>query len=443
MPSTFVVRARFDLHFLFNTMRQLILFCYILGFSHLAYTQNYYGLGSDGVLYTFSASTCTVCAAQSLNGITPPELFFNGDIFVLPNGNVIITTNERIRVYDPPNPNPIYQSPVGAYSGMAAGPGGLVYMVNANSSPPILSTFNPTTNTLTNIGPFPSTVSSISDLFFVGSQLYAVGFLTVLAVNTTNPAASVPTGQFFNTDNAIADQGFFLADIFGQYNPVSGEVTNICTRSPGPPSYFISLDIIPAGAPQPAPCGGCTTNAGTLTTTPVNVCVPNSVSVPYNGNAVLDGNDLLQYAIVSSTSNPLSNIISVSNSPNILYNTAFTPGVTYYLATIAGNNSGGNVDLADACTDVSNLVPVVWRPRPSISLSTGTANLCAGACTAINLSFSGTPPFTANFSTPTGPVNQIYNNNSGVLNYCLPAGTPAGSVSVNTVSLTDQFCTCN
>jgi hypothetical protein len=430
-------------------MRLLTLIIAFIPLIGTAQALNYYGLGTDGQLYIFNFTNCSTCAIQPLNGITPPELFFNGDIFVLPNGNVIITTNERIRVYDPPNPNPIYQSPPGAYSGMAAGPGGLVYMVNANSSPPILSTFNPATNTLTNIGPFPSSTSSISDLFFLGSQLYAVGFLTVLTVNVTNPSLSTPTGQFINTDLPLADQGVFIGADFGgnpilaQINPVTGEVITQCNIAGTAPS-LISLDPIPPGVPLPPACGGgCITDAGSLAALPLNVCAPNSVIVPTNSNEVLDGNDLIQYAIVSSTTNPLSNIISLSNVNELPYSPSLVLGVTYYLATIAGNNVGGNVDLADPCTDISNLTPVVWRPRPSVTLSTGSPNLCAGACTNISLNFSGTAPFNATFSTPSGIISQNYSGNSGVLNYCAPAGSAPGPVSLNTILLTDQFCICN
>lgn len=118
-------------------------------------------------------------------------------------------------------------------------------------------------------------------------------------------------------------------------------------------------------------------------------------------------------------------------------------GVTYYVAAVAGNNNGGNVDLNDPCLDFSNANPVVWRPLPTVTFSVANPNVCAGACTTVAATFTGTPPFTLSYDTPaTGTQTQTFAGNTGTFQVCTPAGSLPGSFSVQATALTDAWCTC-
>jgi hypothetical protein len=452
-----VINVSVSLKYLFMLSKQTqqLLFAFLLtcGFFMLKsplFAQNYYGLSNTGELYVFNPTTCTSCSAGVLSGINPINLFNNGDIFVMPNGNILVTQGTQLLVYDPPSLTPIFSSTGIVYSGTAAGPGNLIYMIGGSTSPPSLYTFNPTTNAITLVGAFPAGVSSLSDLFYFNNQLYAVGFLTVLLVNPTNPALSTPTGNFFNTDFAIADEGFFIgldfgSPIFGQYNPTTNTSTVICPIPPVP--TFISLQQIPPSAPQIS-CG-CSTNAGTLSPAAINLCVPSSVTVPYNNNAVLDANDILQYVVLTNPANPASSIIATNSTGIFAYNAAlFTPGVTYYVATVAGNNQGGAVNLTDPCLDFSNFVLVVWRPKPTVTFTLTNPSACNTVCADYTATFTGTPPFQLSVEVLQGAtvVNNFtttFNTTPALLQFCPPAGNPTGSFLVRATSLTDAFCTCN
>jgi hypothetical protein len=436
-----------------RTMRIKIITLFLcLGFMREAVGQNvFFGMNSSGEFYLFDQSTCSAClSSYQPTGINPANLIVNGDILLLSNGNFIVTIGDQLLVYDPPQTTPIFTSTGTYFAGSAFGPGNLIYLAGGNTSPTQLYTFNTATNALTLVGPLPAGLLSLSDLFYYNNQLYGVGTgFFVWQINTTNPAASVQLSTSFNTDLGIADNGLFVGDWFGtpallEFNPVTGNTNFVCPLNSANPN-FVSFQQIPPLAPPPGTCvGACTTNAGTLIGAPINICIPGNLTVPYNNNATLDANDALQYVLVTDPANPNTTRIVTTNSPTIAYDAGIiTPGVTYYVATVAGNNAGGGtVSTTDPCLDYSNFVPVVWRPRPAVTLSTASGVLCAGSCSTITANFQGTPPFSLTLSDPTGPVNLSFPSNSGDFLYCAPPNTPAGALTVQSVRVQDAFCIC-
>jgi hypothetical protein len=416
--------------------------------------QNYYALSNTGELVIFNSLTCQTCVAGQLNGIDPSGLFFNGDLYVTGDGNVVITLGQQLLVYDPPNPNPIISlsgPSLPSVAGSAAGPPGLMYIVGSVGSTANLYTFDPTTGVLTIVGAFPPNINYLTDLFYVGGQLYGIGFGSqVYAVNVNNPAATTNTGYTLNNDFAVADAGYFVGfGNYGQYNPFLGFSTTICAL-PATAPYFLAMNQIPTTIiPQPT-CGStCITDAGTVTNTTLNICVPNSANIPYNNNAVLDANDILRYAIVSNPANPAGSILFTSNTNPVVFDpNFFTPGVTYYMGTVASNNSAGQIDLSDPCLDFSNMIPVTWRPAPAVTFSSTNPDLCAGNCRTITATFSGVPPFSLQGQvllngSPISTLNNTFNSTSGTLQLCAPANSAGGNVTFQATSLTDANCTCN
>lgn len=413
--------------------------------------QVYYGLTNTGQLFTFSANSCTACAVGPLNGLDPSALFTNGDFLVLPNGNLVITTGSQIITYSPPNPNPVSVVTVSSILGSAISPGGVIYMAG-NNSPANLYTFNPATNALTLIGTFPPGVTAMTDMFYSGGQLYGLSFGgSVWQINTANPAASVLLGTNLNNDLPTADGGFFLGDNFGvpvyaQFNPTVGDFTVICSLPAGSP-VFISFHQVPASAPPPPSCG-CVTSAGTVNSVPITRCIPASVTVPYNNDASLDPNDILQYVVVSDPANPAGSILVRGSTATIAYNAGlFTPGVTYYLGTVAGNNAGGNVSLSDPCLDFSNFTPVVWQPLPAVTFTSTAPSACAGDCETLQATFTGTPPFNLEGQVLFNSVlvnnfTQSFPGNSGSFVLCTPPSQPSGALTFSAIRVTDAFCVC-
>jgi hypothetical protein len=209
-------------------------------------------------------------------------------------------------------------------------------------------------------------------------------------------------------------------------------------------------DVIFAGVPNGVIfslfiCSSCCeTNAGLISASPLNLCPGSNATIPPAFQTFLESNDLLQYILFSNPADTLGSIIATSTIPSFTFNsTTMQTGVTYYIAAIAGNNLNGNVDLSDPCLDFSNAVQVVWRPLPTVTFSAANPNVCAGACTIVTVSFTGTAPFTLTYTTPTsGTVTQVFTSNTGSFQVCAPAGAAAGALGVQATNLTDAWCTC-
>jgi gliding motility-associated-like protein len=123
----------------------------------------------------------------------------------------------------------------------------------------------------------------------------------------------------------------------------------------------------------------CMTKAGTVNTTPLELCVGEPATTTPNSDQVLDGNDVLRFILHTQPSLPTGTILAWSSTPDFAFSGALQTGVTYYVSAIAGNDAGnGQVALNDICLSVSPGRPVIWRPLPTASLP-GDVEVCAGA----------------------------------------------------------------
>jgi hypothetical protein len=424
--------------------RLLLVLCFLV-FPFIGVAQVFYGY-AGGFLFSFSYvnGSCASCPLQQLNGIASYNQNFNGDLFVLPNGDIIITQGDQLLVYELPNPDPVVNISGLFVTGTAAGPGGLVYLIGQSGNNSSLYTYDPVTNAVTLIGSFPAG-NTLTDLFYFNGQLYASGN-SVFLVNTSDPAASVLQNASIPPDVAVADEGFYIglnfgSPVFGQVNPVNGSSTILCNLTPPVPGG--SLQQVPAGAQQPPSC--CTTEAGTLPGVgPFNICINTPLSFPPAAGVVLDNNDLLRYILFSDPNDPAGSVVATSSTPFFAFNPAtMQPGITYYIAAIAGNGLNGSVDFNDPCFDISNLGEVIWRPLPTVAFSVANPDVCAGACTTVTVTFTGTAPFTLTYTTPGGgPATQSFSSNTGTFQVCVPAGAPVGGFSVQATTLVDAWCTC-
>ena len=136
-------------------------------------------------------------------------------------------------------------------------------------------------------------------------------------------------------------------------------------------------------------------------------------------------------------------ICLVHNIPSFTFAPPIQTEETYYIAAIAGNNLNGNVDLADPCLDFSNALQVVWRPLPTVTFSAANPNVCAGACTTVTATFTGTAPFTLTYTTPaSGAATQTLPGNTGTFQVCTPPGSTPGSLVVDATQVVDATCSC-
>jgi len=189
----------------------------------------------------------------------------------------------------------------------------------------------------------------------------------------------------------------------------------------------------------------CETDAGEITSNPLSLCPDDIATVPDAQQTNLEADDLLQYILFSDLNDTLGSIISTSNTPSFLFTPATMQlGTSYYIAAIAGNNVGGNVDLTETCLDISNAIEVIWNPYPSVTFSVSDPDVCAGNCTDVTATFIGTPPFSLSYIiSGNPPTNVSFTGNTGIFQVCVDVDTPAGNLVLQATSLVDAYCTCN
>ncbi len=401
-----------------------------------------YGVDDYGLFYKIDVMNCTICPIFQATG------FIGGisDFVVLPDGNILAQSGFGLRLYDPPNQTPIWSDNTLA-TGSILAPNGLVYL----SSNLTLSVFDPASNTVTLIGNWPAGLS-VDELYYQGGVLYAIAIdiappnqIKIIEVNLTNPELSVIVVPMppINISGGTTNNGYTTSisstNILRQYNTITNSFNTVCTL----PISISGLSDLPPNVPE-EPCL-CLTDAGSVNTINYNVCVPGSVTVPFNNNAILDGNDILRYILFSNPSDTLGSILVQSSSATLNFNPAtMQTGIVYYLATLAGDNLNGSVNLTDPCLDISNAAQVIWRPKPVVSFSVSNPNVCAGGCTTVTATFTGTAPFTLSYTTPgNGTQTQTFSGNTGTFQVCVPANAAPGSFQLTATSLVDAWCSCN
>ncbi len=398
--------------------------------------------------------TCTFCNVAELPFSSPNGGQQYADILVLPDGRIVIIrsgiSNAPIEIFTPPSQNPVVVQPTVTVTGMVIGPNGMVYVYSASG----LYELNLNTNTLDFIGAWPSGISSIVD-----AELYVYNG-QIFGVNMNNQA------QRFQIDVNDPSQSFFVSNIplngstyssvghygdmvllsqgpqFHTYNSLTETVDSSCNLAGIMLSTTNAIAAIPEGSPLLACL--CTTDAGTIAQAgPYNTCTNSTLTFPAATGTVLDNNDILRYILFSNPSDTAGSIVATSATPSFAFAPPMQTGVTYYVAAMAGNNLNGNVDLTDPCLDFSNALQVVWRPLPAVTFSAANPNVCAGACTTVTATFTGTAPFTLTYTTTaSGTVTQTFSENTGTFQVCTAAGSPPGSLVVQATALVDAWCTC-
>jgi hypothetical protein len=452
----------------------LIIFAlFLTSILHLSlYAQdNIYVVGNEsggGVAFGYyNVETCTFCVQMEVSTVLFDGAI--GDLVPLPNGNIVITGQNTIYQFNPPNPNPIVTlntSGITFTGGGVIAPNGNVYFSTFTPANGLsnLHEYNPTTNTFVLVGSFPASSSiGMTEIFYWNGVLYSFGMdnnasflaeITVgnpLTANVIHTYPQILCGSHTAVISSGPNAGIYTqnldfdcdGNVLLDFDIPSNSTTVVCQGPPEIPGVY-GMGEIPLGFPPPPSNCSCTTDAGTLPQAgPFNICTNSAFTFSPPTGTVLDANDLLRYLLFSNANDTLGSIIATSATPSFAFNPAtMQTGVTYYAAAIAGNNLNGNVNLNDLCLDISNAVEVVWHPLPTVAFSAANTNICAGECRTVTATFTGTPPFNLTYTTPTGTVTQVFTGNTGSFQVCAPAGAAAGALGVQATNLTDAWCTC-
>jgi hypothetical protein len=408
--------------------------------------------GGGITLFSINLATCESCI------ISPTSSNYgSNDIVFLPDGTLLnIDVIGLRKTPPPPATNIIWQTgnPQNYTSGQLA-PNGLVYLVGSNG----LASYNPTNNTISYIGPWPSSVTSAFDIFYIDGVLYANGFDQssngiLIEINVTTPAQSIVTpfslGETHGEGgNWNGTEGLFYADASHTiyfYNPQNESSSTVCDIDFN--YSILGITSLPPGLPIPTCQTGCISNAGVLSTGgPYSPCQNSTFSFSTQNQPTLDSDDLLQYIFFSNPLDTLGSILATSSSPSFNFVAPMQLGINYYVAAIVGNALNGSVDVNDPCLSISNALQLTWKPLPTALLSIPTTDWCAGNCQNLTVTMTGTSVFTLSGNllsagNAISTFNASYTQNTGLLNICVPAGTPAGALTVQITSLIDAWCIC-
>lgn len=411
-------------------------------------------------------------------------------------------TNGNIRTYDVANCTSTFIVNGPVFNDMAVGPSGIFYgllgqeiwEINTNTGnnillatiPPnntvvtgieygadgfvyVLSdavwAVNPAAGTIVNRGFLPANWFCVGDIVYYQGQYYAAMWingtgtndqLCIIDVNT--PANSTtftptPAGTVMVAGAPVFDEdcprmywydtgATNLPSNLWELNLTSLTWTQICN----------GFGLTVGGADTPNdytfPISCCTTEAGTLGSNVANVCLPATIVAPHNNDQTLDANDVLRFIIFSDFNNPWGSILTSSSTTTLGFNPAtMQTNVPYYVAAVAGNNLNGQVDPADPCKSISNVLTYIWRDRPAVSFSIANSAVCQADCFDLNVQFTGAAPFILSGDILSGTTiidsfTGTYPGNTGTLTVCLSSSVSLGSLQVQATSLVDATCTC-
>jgi large repetitive protein len=221
--------------------------------------------------------------------------------------------------------------------------------------------------------------------------------------------------------------------VSGLIGTVSGSAF---TSNPVATSGVYTLTVTDANGCTAGPITGskncnCATDAGSMVTAPLVFCADQPAVAPWNNDATLDGDDIVQFILHTQAGSTTGQILATSSTPSFSLGVGLNVNTTYYISAIAGNGVAGSVDLTDDCLSVAPGTPVRWKPLPMANLS-GDATLCAGGSAVLTFSGSG-----------TYPLSLTYNDGSGTnASFVLTASAPTDSL-VLTPNATTTFTLTN
>jgi subtilisin-like proprotein convertase family protein len=131
--------------------------------------------------------------------------------------------------------------------------------------------------------------------------------------------------------------------------------------------------------------------------------------------------------------------LTASGGDTYLWNTGeTTPSITVSPSA----TSTYTVTVTGTCGSDTDAATVTVRLLPAVAFSVADPDVCAGACTTVTATFTGTAPFMLTYTTPVGTTTQTFSGNTGTFQVCTAAGAPPGSFSVQATALTDAWCVC-
>lgn len=143
--------------------------------------------------------------------------------------------------------------------------------------------------------------------------------------------------------------------------------------------------------------------AGTLDGDTLHGCIGDEVQAIYNSDAFLDPNDLQEF-ILHDQSLGIGSVLDRNDSPSFQLLPGMTTGTVYFISSVVGNNDGGgNVDLEEVGTSISQSTPVIWHDLPTAFLPANLIESCAGLSFDWDIITNGQAPFSLEILSDGAP----------------------------------------
>ncbi len=242
-------------------------------------------------------------------------------------------------------------------------------------------------------------------------------------------------------------------------DPATYDVVGAGTLDPG--TNIFTSSILASGASysfdvSDANCGpynvngafacNCISDAGTMGngSGAKHVCESANVSMNFNNDATLDGDDVLGFVLHEGSGTAIVNphMYSSTIQPSFNYSPILTFGQTYYVSSVVGNDDGTGFPVLnsslDPCLSISPGQELIFYQETEISLS-APAYVCSGESADITFNFTAPGTYNVEYTIDGTTANLSGISDGHIITVNPSVATTYSLVQVNNTGL--PFCT--
>lgn len=343
-------------------------------------------IGDVDVVGTAEINICNCEAGDPI----PNQGFGGSSVAVAPNGNVYSTVDFDLYFYDiVTGTNNFVATMPGEPVGLVYGADGLLYTTVTFGISGVndqLITIDPVSGIVTVLGDMPANWTMAGDCFFYNGILYGwfiddpmVSSTFLAEINIVNPSASTVVYTYTNWLGQVASVSVFINGVetvlvngvdittgeegLFTFDMNTGAYTLLC------PGLFMSDAGAPPGYVVP-PC--CENDAGDFANYDlITACINQTIDPDHLGDEVLMSGSSLSFILTDSPTGVLpASVIQTLATPSFVFDPAImSTNTTYYIAAVAAPGPPGMPDWTNDCIDVSDFVPIIWKPLPTVQLA--------------------------------------------------------------------------
>jgi gliding motility-associated-like protein len=173
----------------------------------------------------------------------------------------------------------------------------------------------------------------------------------------------------------------------------------------------------------------CTTDAGTMPVQTPEACQGTTLTFTGVTGSNINPGDVTRYFLTTSPTLPFTPIIAQSNTPSFDFVLGQTiPGTTYYIVAVVGQALGTGIDLTHPCTDYSNAIPIRWKPRPELSITTNSP-ICKGQFGYLTVSLFGANKYQYDLTSPGSSISVVNDTSQTNIIQVNPTATTSYSIT--------------